>query len=73
MSGYGFVLRLYSKMSCIQQHNFRLRHIPFKGFGTGLDEARIILSPNRQQSGLIFPQILLERRVKCHIRPVIEN
>src|SRR5215471_1130854 len=66
-------VRIYRKLSGIEELNLRARYVLPKRFGSRRNEKRIILAPDRKQRRLRLPEIFLESRIQFHIRCVIQK
>src|ERR1700728_1184025 len=66
-------MRLYRKMPRIQKLDPRVRYVFSKCLGACGDEKRIVLPPNGKQRRLRLPKVILKRRIKLHVRSVIEK
>ncbi len=58
-------------MPRVVEFDGRLGNIPLERFRAGGREKWIVFSPDREERGLVLPEIFLELRVECYIGRVV--
>src|SRR5262249_56403552 len=66
-------VRLQREVAGVEQLEDRLRVIALEGLGARGYEIRIVLSPDRKQRRLPFPEILLAGWVELHVVSVVKE
>src|SRR5262249_12537670 len=68
-----FGMRLEREMAGVEEADDRAANVALEGLGTGRQEERIVLAPDRQQRWLMPAEILLERGVQRDIALVVAD
>ena len=67
------VMAFKCEMSAGYEMDFGIRHVALEGFGTFMDERRVVLSPDSQQWGLIGTEVFLKLMVEGSITVVLKT
>src|SRR5580698_10386858 len=72
-SGYLRAVRLDGEVACVEEADLRIRDVFSKRLGPRGNEERIVLAPDSQQRRLRLAEILLELRIKLHVRCIVQE
>src|SRR5262245_51326393 len=64
-------MRLEREVSCVEKADCGVGNVFFEGLRPGRQEEGVVLTPNRQQAGLVSSEVLLERWIEGYIRLVV--
>src|ERR1700733_10776127 len=64
-------MRLKREMAGVDEVDFRFRQIAFERLGTGRQEYRIVLAPDRQQRRLMGAEVFLESWIEFDVRAIV--
>ena len=56
-------MRFQGEMAGVEEADDRTGHVPRERLGTGRQEERIVLAPNREEGWLVRSEIVLEGRI----------
>src|SRR5262245_35229911 len=64
-------MRFQGEMAGVEEADDRIGYVPLERLGTGRQEERIVLAPNREEGWLVRAEIFMKGRVQRNIALVV--